>query len=194
MSQPDFERGAEFYARTYDFCVHDWPGEIDFYREMAAAAASQGGAGPVRRAAEHPLGAGRHARLQTWREVRPGDYTRALLPVPQHSAGPARSPGLHPQAPEPRRDARRPPGPPGRAVAGRPVRGRGRRLQTRRATPPGRRSATTDRSSIAGRRGQLACTADSVSRWSTCSRAPGMRSRLFTGTSPADHWRTGAQT
>jgi SAM-dependent methyltransferase len=29
---------AEFYARTYDASVPDWPGELVFYRELAAAA------------------------------------------------------------------------------------------------------------------------------------------------------------
>ncbi len=30
------ESASEFYARTYDLCVPDWPGELDFYRELAA--------------------------------------------------------------------------------------------------------------------------------------------------------------
>jgi len=29
------ERAREFYAQTYDARVTDWPGEIDFYRELA---------------------------------------------------------------------------------------------------------------------------------------------------------------
>lgn len=33
----------EYYARTYDASVPDWPGEIDFYRELASGAASGGG-------------------------------------------------------------------------------------------------------------------------------------------------------
>jgi ubiquinone/menaquinone biosynthesis C-methylase UbiE len=33
----------EFYAQTYDDSVPDWPGEMDFYREMAARAKSHGG-------------------------------------------------------------------------------------------------------------------------------------------------------
>jgi SAM-dependent methyltransferase len=31
-------RDREFYALTYDLSVSDWPGEIDFYQEMAAEA------------------------------------------------------------------------------------------------------------------------------------------------------------
>jgi 2-polyprenyl-3-methyl-5-hydroxy-6-metoxy-1,4-benzoquinol methylase len=34
----------EYYAQTYDASVPDWPGEIDFYREMADKANSAGGA------------------------------------------------------------------------------------------------------------------------------------------------------
>lgn len=37
------QNAAEYYARTYDLTVSDWPGEIDFYGEMAAAAKSTGG-------------------------------------------------------------------------------------------------------------------------------------------------------
>jgi ubiquinone/menaquinone biosynthesis C-methylase UbiE len=33
----------EFYAKTYDVSVSDWPGEIDFYREMSETAKSAGG-------------------------------------------------------------------------------------------------------------------------------------------------------
>lgn len=45
MGQSASEQKAdEFYARTYDDSVPDWPGEIDFYREMAARAKSKGGA------------------------------------------------------------------------------------------------------------------------------------------------------
>lgn len=29
------KRAREFYAQTYDVCVSDWHGEIDFYRELA---------------------------------------------------------------------------------------------------------------------------------------------------------------
>jgi ubiquinone/menaquinone biosynthesis C-methylase UbiE len=34
----------EFYARTYDAWVPDWPGELDFYRELAGAAMRRGAA------------------------------------------------------------------------------------------------------------------------------------------------------
>jgi len=42
MSETTGER--EFYARTYDVSVPDWPGEIDFYRELATQAKARGGA------------------------------------------------------------------------------------------------------------------------------------------------------
>ncbi|MGE5249569.1 MAG: class I SAM-dependent methyltransferase [Bacteroidota bacterium] len=35
-------RAAEFYARTYDESVPDWPGEIDFYRRLASEARQNG--------------------------------------------------------------------------------------------------------------------------------------------------------
>ncbi|MBE0410342.1 MAG: class I SAM-dependent methyltransferase, partial [Anaerolineales bacterium] len=38
MSQSQDERGAQFYAETYDESVADWPNEIDFYQRMAANA------------------------------------------------------------------------------------------------------------------------------------------------------------
>jgi SAM-dependent methyltransferase len=44
MSQASDERNAEFYAQTYDESVPDWPGEIDFYRGMAAEVKRSGGA------------------------------------------------------------------------------------------------------------------------------------------------------
>jgi len=44
MSQSPGERVAEFYAQTYDDSVPDWPGEFDFYREMAAEVKSSGAA------------------------------------------------------------------------------------------------------------------------------------------------------
>jgi SAM-dependent methyltransferase len=37
------QNADEFYTRTYDDSVPDWPGEIDFYREMASRARSKGG-------------------------------------------------------------------------------------------------------------------------------------------------------
>ena len=42
MSKFATARDREFYAQTYDTCVADWPGEIDFYRELAAQAHSNG--------------------------------------------------------------------------------------------------------------------------------------------------------
>ena len=42
MSQSTANRTAEFYAQTYDAWVPDWPGELDFYRELAAAAMRDG--------------------------------------------------------------------------------------------------------------------------------------------------------
>lgn len=44
MVQPAGELNAdEFYAQTYDDSVPDWPGELDFYRQMAASAMARGG-------------------------------------------------------------------------------------------------------------------------------------------------------
>ena len=43
MNPSTGERAADFYAETYDLAVSDWPGEIMFYREMAAQARSKGG-------------------------------------------------------------------------------------------------------------------------------------------------------
>ncbi len=43
MSQSQDERGAQFYAETYDESVADWPDEINFYQEMAANAKHAGG-------------------------------------------------------------------------------------------------------------------------------------------------------
>jgi ubiquinone/menaquinone biosynthesis C-methylase UbiE len=42
MSKFATERAREFYAQTYDAAVSDWPGEIDFYRELATEAHSNG--------------------------------------------------------------------------------------------------------------------------------------------------------
>lgn len=36
------DAATEFYAQTYDTSVPDWPGEIDFYRALAAGAQSDG--------------------------------------------------------------------------------------------------------------------------------------------------------
>jgi len=44
MSKFATERAREFYAQTYDASVPDWPGEIDFYREMVAELKPGGGA------------------------------------------------------------------------------------------------------------------------------------------------------
>lgn len=38
MTPAGDERAALFYAETYDDSMSDWPGEIDFYREIAAEA------------------------------------------------------------------------------------------------------------------------------------------------------------
>jgi ubiquinone/menaquinone biosynthesis C-methylase UbiE len=42
MSKFATKRAREFYAQTYDVAVPDWPGEINFYRELAAEAHSNG--------------------------------------------------------------------------------------------------------------------------------------------------------
>jgi ubiquinone/menaquinone biosynthesis C-methylase UbiE len=36
MGQTENEQAREFYAQTYDTSVPDWPGELDFYRRIAA--------------------------------------------------------------------------------------------------------------------------------------------------------------
>lgn len=43
MNSPTLDRGSEFYALTYDVSVQDWPGEIAFYRQMAAEVQSKDG-------------------------------------------------------------------------------------------------------------------------------------------------------
>ena len=43
MTQFSGDRNAEFYAESYDDSVPDWPGEINFYREMAAEVKATGG-------------------------------------------------------------------------------------------------------------------------------------------------------
>lgn len=42
MSKFATERAREFYAQTYDASVSDWPGEIDFYRALAAETHANG--------------------------------------------------------------------------------------------------------------------------------------------------------
>jgi len=42
MSKFATKQARAFYAQTYDVAVPDWPGEIDFYRELAAEAHSNG--------------------------------------------------------------------------------------------------------------------------------------------------------
>jgi len=43
MSPTPDDPAAEFYALTYDASVPDWPGEIDFYQELAAPVQRGGG-------------------------------------------------------------------------------------------------------------------------------------------------------
>ena len=38
------QQARDFYAQTYDTVVADWPGEIDFYQELATEATASGGA------------------------------------------------------------------------------------------------------------------------------------------------------
>jgi ubiquinone/menaquinone biosynthesis C-methylase UbiE len=42
MAEFSADRVRQFYAETYDTVVPDWPGEIDFYRQLAARAQAQG--------------------------------------------------------------------------------------------------------------------------------------------------------
>ena len=42
MSKIASERAREFYAETYEATVFDWPGEIGFYRRLAAEANAAG--------------------------------------------------------------------------------------------------------------------------------------------------------
>ena len=37
MAKFSSERAREFYAQTYDATVSDWPGELEFYRQLSAA-------------------------------------------------------------------------------------------------------------------------------------------------------------
>ncbi len=57
MAKFSTERAREFYAVTYDTVVPDWPGEIAFYRELAAETHSKGQA-----VLEIACGTGRVAR------------------------------------------------------------------------------------------------------------------------------------
>ena len=79
------ERAREFYAQTYDVSVSDWSGEIDFYRELAAEANSNG-----RAVLEVACGTGRVAmRLaRDGVEVVGLDYSSTMLDVAREkSAG-----------------------------------------------------------------------------------------------------------
>lgn len=42
MNQLSAESPESFYAQTYDVCVSDWPGEIDFYRQLAKQSSLDG--------------------------------------------------------------------------------------------------------------------------------------------------------
>ncbi len=55
-SSPTKQIAREFYAQTYDASVPDWPGEIDFYRDLAAEATRSG-----RKVLEIACGTGRVA-------------------------------------------------------------------------------------------------------------------------------------
>ena len=56
MTDSDAQRAAQFYAQTYDAAVPDWPGEIDFYRQLSARAS-----GADQRVLEVACGTGRVA-------------------------------------------------------------------------------------------------------------------------------------
>ncbi len=56
MNELAAEQAARFYARTYDVSASDWPGEIDFYRQLAERTKSEG-----RRVLEVACGTGRIA-------------------------------------------------------------------------------------------------------------------------------------
>jgi ubiquinone/menaquinone biosynthesis C-methylase UbiE len=56
MSELGSVGAREFYAQTYDVTVSDWPGEIDFYRQLATDARAKGG-----KALELACGTGRVA-------------------------------------------------------------------------------------------------------------------------------------
>jgi ubiquinone/menaquinone biosynthesis C-methylase UbiE len=85
MSKFATKQAREFYAQTYDVVVPDWPGEIDFYRELAAGAQANGQA-----VLEVACGTGRVAiRLaQEGVEVTGLDLSPAMLDVAREkSAG-----------------------------------------------------------------------------------------------------------
>lgn len=78
MSRYASERSAQFYAETYDACVEDWPGELDFYNELAAQPGMEG-----RAVLELGCGSGRVAlRLaQAGNTVDGLDISRHMLDV-----------------------------------------------------------------------------------------------------------------
>ena len=84
MSQSSDERVAEFYARTYDESVPDWPGEMDFYQEMAGEVKRHGG-----KVLEIACGTGRVAiRLaQNGVNVVGLDLSTKMLEVAQQKSG-----------------------------------------------------------------------------------------------------------
>jgi ubiquinone/menaquinone biosynthesis C-methylase UbiE len=85
MSEHTARQVREFYAQTYDVVVPDWPGEIEFYRELAAQARANDQA-----VLEVACGTGRVAiRLAQERgEVFGLDLSPAMLDVAQDkSAG-----------------------------------------------------------------------------------------------------------
>lgn len=84
MSKFATKRAREFYAQTYDVTVSDWPGEIDFYRELAAHIQATGQA-----VLEVACGTGRVAiRLsQEGVEVVGLDLSTAMLDVARRKSG-----------------------------------------------------------------------------------------------------------
>jgi SAM-dependent methyltransferase len=84
MSPSPEKRIAEFYAQTYDAWVPDWPGELDFYRELVAIAHRSGGA-----VLEIACGTGRiAARLaQEGATIVGMDRSSEMLDVARHKTG-----------------------------------------------------------------------------------------------------------
>jgi SAM-dependent methyltransferase len=83
MTQEKGER--DYYARTYDAWVEDWPGEIDFYRDLAAQVKAEAGA-----VLEVACGTGRVAihLLRDGVRLVGFDLSPSMLEVAQHkSAG-----------------------------------------------------------------------------------------------------------